>query len=219
MNDARFRLRDESRKLLLPQLAHALKHVDASQIHRMLDAGCGTGVPTLFLAETFNGHITAIDTDADALAVLKQKIKLHPEFQTVNPVLASLGDICSRNEKYDLLLAEGLLNIIGFENGLHLISGILNPNGYAVIHDEYAGYDNKLKLLQEKNFSTVCHFEVDEDTWKQNFYLPLLRNIEASEIGNKEVVFATELAELKMLKQEPSLFRSVYYVIRKPNLP
>ena len=42
----------------------------------ILDIGCGTGVPTLLLAEKFNGHITATDSDTKSINRLEEKNEL-----------------------------------------------------------------------------------------------------------------------------------------------
>lgn len=41
----------------------------------MLDIGCGSGVPTLWLAERYRGTITAIDTDKYLPGFLEHKIQ------------------------------------------------------------------------------------------------------------------------------------------------
>ena len=41
---------------------------------RILDIGCGTGIPTLELARLSNGNITGIDIDQNALNKLNDKI-------------------------------------------------------------------------------------------------------------------------------------------------
>jgi cyclopropane fatty-acyl-phospholipid synthase-like methyltransferase len=71
MNQAYFRIKDHCSAKLLPFLEQALDSVHLPAKPQILDIGCGTGVPTLFLAGRYHGIIVAVDPDALALEWLE----------------------------------------------------------------------------------------------------------------------------------------------------
>jgi methylase of polypeptide subunit release factors len=58
---AYFNIRDGSRMQLVKYLGQILNDPPEFYNPRILDIGCGSGVPTLWLAEKYTGTITAID--------------------------------------------------------------------------------------------------------------------------------------------------------------
>jgi predicted RNA methylase len=59
----------------------------------ILDAGCGTGVPTIELARLCDGSILAVDTDGAALERLRGKITEHRLEQRVRMLQCSFTDL------------------------------------------------------------------------------------------------------------------------------
>ena len=66
--------KDRVRERLNKFTVKAFQMVPKMDNPRILDVGCGSGVPTLKLAELSNGHITALDIDQNAIDSLKRKI-------------------------------------------------------------------------------------------------------------------------------------------------
>ena len=92
-----------------------LPKMDKPQI---LDVGCGTGVPTLKLAELSNGHITALDIDQNAINSLKRKIKEAGLSGRVEAMSCSMFDMDFPKESFDIIWAEGSIDYVGFKRGL-----------------------------------------------------------------------------------------------------
>jgi len=109
-----YQIKDKCREGLLKYLAEAVSLLPRINRFKALDIGCGTGVPTLWLAENYGGIITAVDTDEDALDWLKEKnIKKGLENQiTVKAI--SFYNLKQKSCFFDIILAEGFLNVIGF---------------------------------------------------------------------------------------------------------
>ena len=80
-----------------------------------MDIGCGTGVPTLWIAENYNGVITAIDSDTKTLNWLQEKINKQNLSRRVDTKNKSFFDLESDENQLDIILAEGFLNIAGFQ--------------------------------------------------------------------------------------------------------
>ena len=85
---------------------------------KILDIGCGTGVPTLELAKISDGQIIAIDIDQDALDVLSKYIENLGLTDRIKVLNRSLLDLGFSNERFDIIWAEGVLQFIGFEKAL-----------------------------------------------------------------------------------------------------
>jgi len=131
-----FQIKDRCRQGLIRYLEQACAKIRIDDKAKILDIGCGTGVPTLWLAKYFPGTITAIDKDEDAISFLEQKILRENLQNRVNALNVSFFGFNFNPEGYDLILAEGFLNVIGFEKGFNIILKPLKKNGYLVIHDE-----------------------------------------------------------------------------------
>ena len=69
-------LKDRCRAKLLPYTRRAFSSVPPVSNPLIVDAGCGTGVPTIELARLSGGTIYAVDTDARSLEILRAKADL-----------------------------------------------------------------------------------------------------------------------------------------------
>jgi ubiquinone/menaquinone biosynthesis C-methylase UbiE len=78
---------DVIRKNLLKYTSIAFSFLPEMDKPAILDAGCGTGVPTIYLAQISKGNIVGVDIDSEALKKLDTKIRethLHSQVTTVN---------------------------------------------------------------------------------------------------------------------------------------
>ena len=138
-----YQIKDNCRAGLLKYMEDAVSLLPKINNPKILDIGCGTGVPTIWLTENNSGIVTAIDTEQSALDWLTEKIidkKLENKITTLN---ISFFDLKAEPCYYDIILAEGFLNIIGFEPGFVKVISLLKEGGYFVIHDEYKNHEMK----------------------------------------------------------------------------
>ena len=75
MDKVYFIIKDNCRKGLLKYLSKAILLLPTIEDPLLLDVGCGSGVPTLFLAENFDGKIIAVDPDTESINRLEKKIE------------------------------------------------------------------------------------------------------------------------------------------------
>ncbi|MFC2121646.1 class I SAM-dependent methyltransferase, partial [Bacteroidota bacterium] len=75
MDKEYFNIKDNCRKGLLKYLSKAISIIPIIDKPKILDVGCGSGVPTLLLADKFNGNITAVDSDKKSINKLAEKVK------------------------------------------------------------------------------------------------------------------------------------------------
>jgi ubiquinone/menaquinone biosynthesis C-methylase UbiE len=210
-----FEIKDNCRKSLLKYLTKAISIIPIMENPKILDVGCGTGVPTLMIAEKFNGKITAVDTDTKSIVVFREKIK---ELNLANRITlsnSSLFDIKVKNNQYDLILAEGLLNVVGFRKGFLKLTKLLKRKGFIIIHDEFQNKNDKIEFIKNNDYKILDSFVLDKQIWWNDYFKCLEKEISSN--SNKELLklFKSDLQEIKLFKLNPSQYMSVYYIIEK----
>lgn len=210
-----FNIRDSCRMQLVKYLEKALKNLPEFDHPKILDIGCGTGVPTLWLAERYTGIITAIDTDKHLLDFLEQKIQRKKTSSRIETKNVSFFDLETEPEGFDLILAEGFLNVVGFEIGFKSVVEKLKKGGYFIIHDEYKDHDQKNELIQKNNCKILISMLLDETIWWRDFYCKLEIEINKTENAYLRGLFMNEINEINEYKKNPFLFKSSYYVVFK----
>ncbi|MFQ5820841.1 MAG: class I SAM-dependent methyltransferase [Candidatus Heimdallarchaeota archaeon] len=187
---------------------------------RILDIGCGSGVPTIELAKLSNGEIIGIDIDQSFLDQLNRKIEEKGLSNRMKTIKCSLYEIDFPDESFDIIWAEGSIHIIGFEKGLREWSRLLKTNGYLVVHDEVKNISDKLKKIPHCGYKLINYFTLPEDAWWIDYYRPLEIRIKELRIKYKNdpealKIFKKHQNEIEMVKKNPKDFGSVYYIIQK----
>jgi len=215
MNKEYFDIKDNCRQGLLKYLEKAISIIPIIENPQILDAGCGSGVPTLFLAEKLNGNITAIDSDTKSIAILREKVKELNLSNKVNIFNSSLFDIKANNNQFDLIFAEGLLNVVGFQKGFLKIINLLKRNGFIIIHDEFQNQNEKIELIENYDCKILCSFVLDEQIWWNDYFKCLEKEISTISNKNKLKLFKSDLQEIRLFKKTPFHYKSIYYIIEK----
>jgi cyclopropane fatty-acyl-phospholipid synthase-like methyltransferase len=210
-----FNIRDRCRMRLVKYLEQVLNNLPEFNNPKILDIGCGSGVPTLWLAEKYTGTITAIDTDKHLLDFLEHKIQRNNTSSRIETKNVSFFDLETDPEYYDLILAEGFLNVVGFEMGFKKVIATIKKNGYFIIHDEFKDKDEKNALILKNNCQIVSSLLLDETIWWRDFYGQLEIEINKPENAHLKSLFINEINEIDQYKKDPSLFKSIYYVVLK----
>jgi ubiquinone/menaquinone biosynthesis C-methylase UbiE len=208
-------IKDICRNNLAEYLIKALSMISYIEKPLVLDIGCGTGVPTLILASHSNGTIYAVDSNDLSLSILRDKIIKLNLSERIITFHKSVLEIDFPDLKFDIIVAEGLLNIIGFESGLLLVNKIIKNGGFFIIHDEYSNKNKKLKIINRYNYKLTGSFELDENVWWDDYYQCLEKQILACQDCNTCKLFKNELEEIELFKKQPKLFRSRYFVLEK----
>jgi ubiquinone/menaquinone biosynthesis C-methylase UbiE len=187
---------------------------------RLLDIGCGTGVPTILIATHSDFEIIAIDIDQELLDILDNKIKnqgLEDRIKTRN---LSLFELDFPEESFDVIWAEGSLNIIGFKRGLTEWERLIKKGGFLVIHDDATNIKNKLEIIKNTGYKIIEHFVLPDDAWELKYCIPLherIKKIKNNHKNKPEILKNLKRyeEEIDMFKTDPEQFRSAFYIIQK----
>jgi len=207
--------KDSCRKGLLQYLDAICGRIRLKGNLKILDIGCGTGVPTLRLAETFPGQIIAIDNDPVAVNFLNFKINNEKLQDRIQTVCKSFSDFKVDDEAYDIIIAEGFLNVIGFDKGFARLHKLLKKGGYLIIHDEYKDHDKKCRLIDGCNCSVAETLYLGELVWWNDYYRQLEIMVNQSRDSIEKKLFHREIKEIETYKKIPEHFRSMYYLVKK----
>ncbi len=112
---------------------------------RILDVGCGSGIPTMELAKLSGGEIIGLDIDERLLDVLAGKIKKAGLSDRVKVMKRSIFTMDFPPASFDIIWAEGSISVVGFERGLREWRQFLKPNGFLAVHDEMGDIPLKLE--------------------------------------------------------------------------
>ena len=215
MSNEYFDIKDNCRKGLLKYLFKAISIIPVIEKPTILDIGCGSGVPTLALAENYNGTITSVDSDAKLINRLEKKVNELNLSNRIIIVNGSFFEMELAENQFDLILAEGFLNVVGFEKGFKKLIKLLKRNRHFIIHDEFRNHNKKTKFVESNNCKILDSFSLDKNVWWNDYYKCLEKEISSNRNKNFLELFKTDLREIKLFKQDPSQFNSVYYVIEK----
>jgi cyclopropane fatty-acyl-phospholipid synthase-like methyltransferase len=216
----RYEIKDRCREGLLQYSRRAIESLTLPDKPEILDLGCGTGVVALEIAEMTNGNVTAVDNDIDALEWFESKVNEMNLNERISIIRGSVFNVKIPDNGFDIIIAEGLLNVIGFETGVRSFSTWLKKGGYFIIHDELKRRENKLRIINKYKYRLINSFVLDERVWWKH-YCSILEDILNSErvaIKNEknfEQTFSVELSELALFRKKPAQFRSIYYVLKK----
>ena len=187
------------------------------RLHRpnILDAGCGTGVPTIHLAELSDGTIVAIDTDNAALAKLTEKLT-HKELSSrVTVMKASMQHLPFDKDSFDVVWAEGSISHLGFDAALELLGQYVKTDGFLIVHDDADDYLHKMSVIHNKGFVLLGFFLLSDDVWWHEYYKPLETSLAGTDSVCPPHTIDGLKKELEQFKNDPKRFQSAFFVTKK----
>ena len=210
-----FRIRDRCRQGFLKYLAEVFDQISEGRDREILDLGCGTGVPTLWVAEHSRGNIIALDPDRNALEWLAMKCREAGLSERIMTICSSFNDHDFEKKEFDIIIAEGFFNVIGFRDGFSQVIRLLKPGGYMIIHDDSSGQEAKKNLFDRSGCYLLRLKLLDEKVWWNDYYSRLEAEINSPGNSRLRSYFQGDIDEIELYKNDPARFRSVYYLIRK----
>ena len=128
--------KDRLRERLLKYLRKAYRALPLMDRPRILDIGCGSGVPTIELARLSGGQVIGLDIDGPLVERLNKRIKKAGFSDRVTALKCSMFELDFPAESFDIIWSEGSIFAIGFERGLREWRRLLKPGGFLVVYDE-----------------------------------------------------------------------------------
>jgi len=215
METSSLKIIDECRKNFNKYTIRAFKSFPEVNRPLVLDMGCGTGVPTMALLEICDGYFHAIDSDEESLQWFRKKTNAHDYRNRLKIIKSSVFNTEISENNFDIILAEGLLNVIGFEKGLSVIMKLIRKKGYIILHDELKDDDIKKDIFKKSGLRLHESFELNENVWWDEYYACLEKNLKKIDDPNLIKKIKSEINEFKV---NPHIFRSVYYVLQYTGL-
>lgn len=211
---------DDFRKVFLKNTRKAFQMLPMMNRPYILDLGCGTGVPTIELAELSDGSIIAMDINSKDLTILQKKIKkqgLDNRITVINRSLLNHGFLPST---FDIIWAEGVLHIVGFKKGFKACHNLLKKDGFLVINERIGGIQEYINNISSYGFTLYDYYELHDKVWWTEFYRPLedkINKLTKMNDLNKELKkkITRYKKEIKMVKVNPSKFNAAFYLLQK----
>lgn len=209
MSSDAYKIRDLCRRNIVKYTLKAFSLIPNIDDSIILDIGCGTGESVLALLEVCHCRVVAVDSDMECVSILNEKVKASLFGDRIKVIHGSIFDQDLFRDQFDIVLAEGLLNIIGFENGLALLLKYLKRNGYLIIHDQLENDAEKRVLFKKYTLKIIGTLELNENIWWNEYYGCLERLISTTE-GVPHIKVINEIIEYKM---NPGKCKSIIYIL------
>jgi len=164
---------EQARRALLKYTRRVFLRLPHLMKPQILDIGCGSGLPTLELANLSDGEVTGIDTDRTCIDELNRKINEQALSDRVKAINLSLFESSFSDESFDVVWSEGVIGTISFEGVLKEWRRLLKPHGYLVIHYQQRCAADAVSSLPQHGYSLADTVLLPEDAWWTEFYEPL----------------------------------------------
>src|SRR4030042_6344331 len=201
-----YQIKDNCRTGLIKYLEKAISIIPVIDDPKILDIGCGTGVPTLWLAEKFSGSIISIDPDNNTLDWVQKKASNRNLSKRITTLNKSFFYYKVEPDYFDLILAEGFLNVVGFEIGFPRVIEILKRKRYFIIHDEFKDHEKKCDFIQNNNCRIVDSIYLDENIWWNDYYKQLETDINRKDNYQIKNLFKSDINDIEYYTEDPSPF-------------
>ncbi|MDG6224072.1 MAG: class I SAM-dependent methyltransferase [Candidatus Thermoplasmatota archaeon] len=153
----------------------AFSYVPHMDSPRILDVGCGSGVPTMELARLCDGTIDSIDLDGRALELLRRKVAEAGLVHRITIIQGSIDDMVFPEGSYDIIWSEGTVFVMGFQRSIREWGRFLRKGGVLVVHDEDRDRGAKIASAIDAGYLILGLIELSEDIWYESYFLKIER--------------------------------------------
>ncbi|MBO8157310.1 MAG: class I SAM-dependent methyltransferase [Bacillaceae bacterium] len=136
--------------------------------HHVLDAGCGTGKTSEYLANHFQCHVSALDLHPIMLE--KAKKRFDHEQLNIHLVQGNVENLPFDSGQFDWIIAESVTAFTNIPQTLHEYYRVLKPDGI-LIDLEMTG-DTSLSEEDRRTIQTLYGISqvLTQDEWTQSFH-------------------------------------------------
>lgn len=142
----------------------------------VLDAGCGTGQTSAFLAKEYKCRVTAIDHHP--IMVEKAKQRFASENLSISVTQGSIEEIPFPDHSFDIVVAESVTAFTNIHKTLNEYYRVLKPNGILIDLDMTA--EGQLSDEEKSHICTVYGMDnvLTEQEWIQQMFSAGLHPVE-----------------------------------------
>ncbi|MBW1880818.1 MAG: methyltransferase domain-containing protein [Deltaproteobacteria bacterium] len=167
----------ELRRRFLPYTREAFARIPKRKRPRILDIGCGRGTSTLALARLSNAEVVGFDIDETAVNELKRRIEEEGLSHRVSVSVCSLFDTGFADQSFDILLEEGVLHILDFDEALAECHRLMKAGATLVSAETVRWADGHLEAFAAAGFELVERVLWPSGCWWTEYYAPLERRV------------------------------------------
>ena len=164
----------------------------------ILDVGCGTGRPTLVLANTSPGTIVALDNHAPFIDTLNRSITQNGFADRVRCVVGDMNAMDLPESSFDLIWSEGAAFVMGFANALTAWKPLLRRGGYVVVSElvwfaedppqeardffatmcpDMKQWEQLYPVIESAGYRVTDYFPLPHSSWWTDYYTPAEKNL------------------------------------------
>jgi ubiquinone/menaquinone biosynthesis C-methylase UbiE len=214
------RKKDQIRKSFLKYTRRAFRMLPPLDKPRILDVGCGSGLPTMELARLSNGEVTGIDIDKELLDKLHQQVIEAGLSDRVKVLECSITEMQFPDESFDIIWSEGAIHVVGFKRALQEWKRFLVPGGFMALHDEKGDVGEKLAQISACGYELLGHFILGQGIWWTEYFAPLEKLINEAQTKYADNPGVLELVhdargELDMFRKDPQRNSSAFFVMKR----
>ncbi len=211
---------DRFREVFLKHTCKAYDLIPKIENPRILDVGCGSGVPTIELAKLSTGDIIGIDIDQSALDKFRKKLNNNNLTARITIRHASLLEFDFPENSFDIIWAEGSIHLIGFKKSVDACHRFLKRGGVLVIGGTMERIEEHINLIEQSGFKLFNKLVLPEDMWLKEFYIPLenyIKSIDHSDLTPDQVKQVKKINdEIKTVRgMTPEELKCAFYILQK----
>lgn len=220
----------------------ALSFIDSlNDASRIADLGCGTGGPTMVLAQHAPGLITGLDLFPQFIDRFNKNAVALNLHHRVKGIVGSMDCLPFQDEELDLIWSEGAIYTMGFEKGINEWRRYIKQQGYLAVSEAswftghrpeeidafwtaaYPEIDTiavKVAQMQQAGYLPVATFILPEDCWTTRFYAPqvAVQDEYLKKYGGNKTVedfIANERHEMELYQKYKAYYGYVFYIGKK----
>jgi len=228
---------DESTRKAFRKLTGLPEHPE------ILDVGCGTGKPTLVLAEMSKAMIIALDNHKPFIDALQRNANRSGYRDRIHSVVADMNSMSFPKEAFDVIWSEGAIFAIGFENALRAWRPLLRSEGYMAISElvwfkedapqevkaffkehypDMKFYRDIYPMIESAGYRMIDYFQLPDESWWTDYYTPAEKKIaemRRNYQSNKDAQASLDefQMEIEMHRKYSRYYGYGFYIMKKEN--
>jgi SAM-dependent methyltransferase len=186
---------------------------------RILDVGCGTGLPTVELAHLSDGEIVAVDPDQEAIKTLRRRIESEGLGNRVRTTCCSIFETDFDAGSFEIIWEEGVFHLLDPDRVLTECARLLKLEGFLVMFETNGWFAWNDDQIREHGFEPFQRVTLPPGSWWKLYYEPLEQRVarlrgECRDADGREILGRFE-REIKVVKSDVARSDSSFMVNRR----